>query len=43
MAVLDGKTIAKPDYPTAKDGVRGMRFIYAAVESDKQNASWTKI
>lgn len=43
MAVLDGKSIEKPDYPTAKDGVRGMQFIYAAVESDKNNAAWTKI
>lgn len=43
MAVLDGKTIDKPDYPTAADGVRGMRFIYAAVESDKNNAAWKKI
>ncbi|MEW7290670.1 Gfo/Idh/MocA family protein [Aquimarina sp. 2304DJ70-9] len=31
------------DFPTAKDGVRGMKFIYAAVESSKNNASWTKI
>tara|TARA_R110002096_G_scaffold49108_6_gene129971 strand:+ start:14549 stop:15691 length:1143 start_codon:yes stop_codon:yes gene_type:complete len=43
MAVLDGKTIENPDYPTAKDGVRGMQFIYAAVESDKNNSTWTKI
>ncbi|WP_445737514.1 Gfo/Idh/MocA family protein [Mariniflexile sp.] len=42
MAVLDGKKIDKPDYPTAKDGVRGMQFIYASVESDKNNAAWTK-
>ena len=43
MAVLNGETIDKPDYPTVKDGIRGMRFIYAAVESDKKNAAWTKI
>ncbi|WP_246040919.1 Gfo/Idh/MocA family protein [Flavivirga rizhaonensis] len=43
MAVLNGETIEKPDYPTAKDGVRGMKFIYAAVESDTNNAAWTKI
>ncbi|MCL5129446.1 Gfo/Idh/MocA family protein [Algibacter sp. L4_22] len=43
MAVLNGETIEKPDYPTVKDGIRGMRFIYAAVESDKKNAAWTKI
>ena len=43
MAVLNGKTIDKPDYPTVKDGIRGMQFIYAAVESDKNNAAWTKI
>ncbi len=34
---------AQPDFPTAKDGVRGMKFIYAAVESSKQNTSWIKI
>ncbi|MCB4806697.1 Gfo/Idh/MocA family oxidoreductase [Tamlana sp. 62-3] len=43
MAVLNGKTIDKPDYPTAKDGVRGMQFIYAAVASDKNNAAWEKV
>ncbi|MBP2834022.1 Gfo/Idh/MocA family oxidoreductase [Aquimarina sp. U1-2] len=32
-----------PDFPTINDGVRGMKFIYAAVESSKQNASWIKI
>ncbi|NMH87112.1 Gfo/Idh/MocA family oxidoreductase [Flavivirga sp. Y03] len=43
MAVLKGETIDKPDYPTAKDGIRGMKFIYAAVESDANNAAWTKL
>ncbi len=43
MAVLNGETIDKPDYPTVKDGIRGMQFIYAAVESDKKNAAWTKL
>lgn len=43
MAVLNGETIDTPDYPTGKDGIRGMKFIYAAVESDKNNAAWTKI
>nr|WP_158851753.1 Gfo/Idh/MocA family oxidoreductase [Algibacter sp. L1A34] len=43
MAVLNGETIDKPDYPAVKDGIRGMQFIYAAVESDKKNAAWTKI
>ncbi|WP_227873921.1 Gfo/Idh/MocA family protein [Flavobacterium nackdongense] len=42
MAVLTNKTIEKPDYPTVYDGIRGMKFIYAAVESDKNNATWTK-
>lgn len=40
MAVLDHKTVEKPDYPTVHDGIRGMKFIYAAVESDKNNSSW---
>jgi len=34
---------ASLDLPTVKDGVRGMKFIYAAVESSNNNASWTKI
>ena len=43
MAVLDHKKIEKPDYPTVTDGIRGMKFIYAAVESDKNNSIWVKI
>ncbi|MFB9053406.1 Gfo/Idh/MocA family protein [Formosa undariae] len=43
MAILNNETIEKPDYPTVKEGVRGMQFIYAAVESDKNNAAWVKI
>ncbi|MHB0755559.1 Gfo/Idh/MocA family protein [Polaribacter sp. M15] len=43
MAVNNNEIIEKPDYPTIKDGVRGMQFIYAAVSSDKNNSNWTKI
>ncbi|MGC6432155.1 MAG: Gfo/Idh/MocA family protein [Jejuia sp.] len=42
-AVNTGESVEKTDYPTVADGVRGMKFIYAAVESDKNNAAWTKI
>lgn len=43
MAVLEGKNFKNPDYPTVEDGIRGMKFIYAAVESDKNNATWIKV
>ncbi|NER14417.1 Gfo/Idh/MocA family oxidoreductase [Leptobacterium flavescens] len=43
MAVMNGDSIERPDYPSVSDGVRGVKFIYAAVESDKNNAAWTKI
>ncbi|NIJ45694.1 putative dehydrogenase [Wenyingzhuangia heitensis] len=43
IAISNGKTIKNPDYPTVKDGIRGMKFIYAAVESDKNNAAWTTL
>jgi len=43
MAVINGETIEKPDYPNVKDGIRGMQFIYASVKSDSQNSAWTKI
>lgn len=42
--VKNGKSISdNPDFPTVTDGVRGMKFIYAAVESSKNNANWIKI
>ncbi|MBC2604332.1 Gfo/Idh/MocA family oxidoreductase [Puniceicoccus vermicola] len=31
------------DYPTVSDGVRGMAFIQAVVESSSNNAAWTKL
>lgn len=30
------------DFPTVKDGLEGMAFIRAAVDSSKNNAAWTK-
>ncbi len=42
-ATLTNNEIETPDYPTASDGVRGVTFIYAAVESDKNNAAWVKL
>ena len=30
-------------FPTVKDGVRGMKFIDAVVESSNQNAKWTPV
>lgn len=31
------------DYPTIADGLEGMAFIEAAVQSSKHNAAWTKV
>ena len=31
------------DFPTVEEGVRGMRFINAVIESGNNNAAWTKI
>ena len=42
-AKLSKKDIKAPDYPTVSDGVRGMKFIYASVESDKKNAAWVEL
>ncbi|RAV27970.1 Gfo/Idh/MocA family protein [Sinomicrobium soli] len=43
MAVMEGKELPDPDYPTVNDGVQGVRFIYAAVESDKKNSAWVSL
>ncbi len=44
-AVIDGREadIATLDYPKIADGIRGMAFIEAAVESSKNNARWTAL
>ncbi|MBD0832940.1 Gfo/Idh/MocA family oxidoreductase [Aestuariibaculum sp. TT11] len=43
QAYLKGESVNAPDYPSVDDGVRGMKFIYASVESDKKNADWVII
>lgn len=44
-AVLEGRAaeVAEPGYPGIADGIRGMAFIEAAVESSKNNARWTAL
>ena len=45
QAKLDGLEPAPEylDFPTVHDGVRGMRFIDAVIESGEKNAEWIKI
>ena len=42
---IDGKPLKTSEYefPTIYDGVRGMEFIYAAVESCKKGSTWVKM
>jgi predicted dehydrogenase len=44
-AVIDGTTPdpVSLDYPKIEDGIRGMAFIEAVVESSKNNARWTSL
>lgn len=42
-AIQSDTSIPIPDYPTVSDGIRGVQFIHAAVESDRQNAAWVKL
>ena len=44
-AHLDGQPLAPANYafPTVHDGLRGMEFIHAAVESANRNAAWTDL
>jgi predicted dehydrogenase len=39
---IDGHPLppAQYDFPTVHDGVRGMRFIYAAIESSRRGGAW---
>lgn len=44
-AKIEGKQPDKQhlDFPTIADGVRGMKFIDAVIESGKNNAKWTEM
>ena len=33
----------KPSYPNIEDGVKGIRFIFAAKKSSELNSKWLKI
>lgn len=43
IAVKQGKKVNETGYPTVYDGLRGLQFISAAVQSDSNNAVWTKL
>ncbi|MAZ26945.1 MAG: oxidoreductase [Cytophagaceae bacterium] len=44
MSVEAGNPISKEvEFPTVEDGLRGMQFIYAAVASSENNASWVSL
>ncbi len=43
LALENGEQIEDPDYPNVKDGVRGIKFIQAAVLSNEKNADWVKV
>lgn len=42
---LDGNPMKQEDYefPTVDDGLRGMKFIYAAVKSAEKNSAWVEL
>ena len=47
LAIRSARTGKKPDravvFPTVEDGVKGLAFIEAAVESSQKNGRWTKL
>lgn len=43
LAQEKGEKIEEPDYPGVIDGVRGIKFIQAAVLSNEKNAAWVKV
>jgi len=40
---IKGEVYQQGEFPTVSDGVRGMKFIYAVVESNAKNNSWIRI
>ena len=41
--VINGQEPQTTDYPTMSDGVRGMKFIHAVVESNENNSAWVSL
>lgn len=42
IAFKNNREVEITDYPTVEDGLRGMQFIYGAVESNERNSAWVK-
>lgn len=45
-AVIDkknGKEVISPDFPTVSDGISGVRFIHAVIDSAKNNSAWVEL
>ncbi|MCC8167282.1 MAG: gfo/Idh/MocA family oxidoreductase, partial [Planctomycetes bacterium] len=44
-AVADGASVESSydDYPSTHEGIRGMEFIEAALESARNNCAWTRV
>ncbi len=40
---IRGEKFSSAEFPTVHDGVRGMKFIHAVVESNKKGNTWIKI
>jgi predicted dehydrogenase len=40
---IRGEAFISGEFPTVHDGVRGMKFIHAVVESNKQGNKWVKL
>lgn len=40
---IRGEAFTSGEFPTVHDGVRGMKFIHAVVESNKQGNKWVKL
>jgi len=39
----NGKDVSGADFPTAEDGLSGVRFVHAVVSSAKNNSVWTEL
>jgi hypothetical protein len=40
---IRGEAYKPGEYPTVHDGVRGMKFIHAVVNSNKNGNTWVKL
>lgn len=43
LDIKNGKQTSPPDFPTAEDGLEGVKFVHAVIESARNDSKWVQV